>query len=138
MDMTIDFPGGARVDAHFKSYTVHTDQPVQAGGDASAPTPFEIFLAALGTCAGIYVLGFCRQRNLPTEGIRLVQSVRMNPATSLAEKISLDIQLPPDFPEKYREAVIRTAEQCKVKKHFETPPEVEVKTSIGGSPGDSQ
>jgi putative redox protein len=135
MDMIIDFPGGSRVDAHFKSFTVQTDQPVQAGGDESAPTPFEIFLSSLGTCAGIYVLGFCRQRNLPTEGIRLIQSTKMNPTTNLAEKITIDIKLPTTFPEQYRQAVIRAAEQCKVKKHFEVPPEVEVKTSNAHAPG---
>ncbi len=130
MDMMIDFPGGSRVDAHFGPFTVRTDQPSHAGGEDSAPTPFDTFLASLGACAGIYVLGFCRQRGLPTEGIRLVQHVRMNPATKLAENITLDIQVPPDFPDKYRAAVIRAAEQCKVKKHFEHPPEIEVRTSI--------
>jgi putative redox protein len=133
MEMIIDFPGGSRVDAHFGGFTVPTDQPAGAGGDGSAPTPFELFLAALGTCAGIYVLGFCRQRNLPTEGMRLVQSVVTNPKTKMAEKILLDIRLPAGFPEKYRDAVIRAADQCKVKKHFETPPEVEVKTSVPAS-----
>ena len=64
MEMVIDFPGGARVDAHFGPFTVMTDQPSKAGGEDSAPTPFALFLASLGTCAGIYVLGFCRQRNL--------------------------------------------------------------------------
>jgi putative redox protein len=138
MDMIIDFPGGSRVDAHLRSFTVRTDQPDQAGRDGSAPTPFEIFLSSLGTCAGIYVLGFCRQRGLPTEGLRLVQKVQMNPATNLAEKITIDIQLPPDFPEQYHKAVIRAADQCKVKKHFEAPPEVEVKTSTGYSPDGPQ
>jgi len=87
-------------------------------------------LASLGTCAGIYVLGFCRQRGIPVEGIRLIQHAGIHPVTGLAEIISLDIQLPPDFPEKYKAAVIRAAEQCKVKKHFENPPEIEVGTSI--------
>ena len=72
MEMIIDFPGGARVDAHFGPYTVMTDQP-SMGMPGSAPTPFAVFLASLGTCAGIYVLGFCKQRGLPTEGIRIVQ-----------------------------------------------------------------
>jgi putative redox protein len=135
MEMIIEFPGGSRVDAQFRSFTVKTDQPVQAGGEGSAPTPFEIFLPSLGTCAGIYVLGFCRQRNLPTEGLRLVQNVQMNPKTNLAEKITINIQLPPDFPEQYHKAVIRAADQCKVKKHFEAPPDVEVTTSNGHSSG---
>lgn len=129
MDMVIDFPEGYRVDAHFKSFTVRTDQSLKDGGADSAPAPFEIFLASLGTCAGIYVLSFCRQRNLASEGIRLVQSAQMNPTTGMVEKITMDIQLPADFPARYQKAVIRAADQCKVKKHFENPPEFEIKTS---------
>jgi len=129
MDMMIDFPGGARVDAHFDSFTVRTDQPAQEGGPGSAPAPFQIFLAALGTCSGIYVLDFCRLRGIATDGLHLIQKAVMNPNTNLAEKISLQIQLPAGFPEKYKSAVIRAAEQCKVKKHFEHPPLIEVTTT---------
>ncbi|MBI5305348.1 MAG: OsmC family protein [Chloroflexi bacterium] len=131
MEMIIDFPGGARVDAHFDSFTIKTDQPAQGGGAGSAPTPFATFLSSLGTCAGIYVLGFCRQRGLPTENIRLVQRMQVDPITHLVSHITLDIQLPPDFPEKYKTAVIRSAEQCAVKKHFERPPEIQVSALIG-------
>jgi len=130
MEMMIDFPGGARVDAHFGSFTVHTDQPSEDAGDGSAPTPFDTFLASLGTCAGIYVLGFCRMRGLPADGIRLVQSVQINAKTKLVDSVSLEIKLPKEFPEKYKSAVIRAAEQCKVKKHFEHPPKISVSTSL--------
>jgi ribosomal protein S12 methylthiotransferase accessory factor len=133
MEMTIDFPGGTRVAARFGGFTIETDLPPNAGGEGSAPSPFETFLASLGTCAGIYVLSFCRQRGIPFEGLRLIQRAEINPVTELAEIISLDIQLPPDFPEEYKAAVIRAAEQCKVKKHFENPPEIEVATSINKS-----
>jgi putative redox protein len=129
MEMIIDFPGGARVDAHFGSFTVPTDQPPQS----SAPTPFATFLASVGTCAGIYVLGFCRQRGLSVEGIRLVQRMDVNPMTGMVNRISLDIQLPPDFPEKYKPALIRAADQCAVKKHFEQPPQIEVVTTTADS-----
>ena len=130
MEMVIDFPGGARVDAHFGAFTVKTDQPPQGGGEDSAPAPFSIFLASIGTCAGIYVLGFCRQRNIPTDGIRLIQNLEVDRATGMVSKVLLDIQLPPDFPEKYKDAVIRAAEQCKVKKHFEHPPQFEISANI--------
>lgn len=128
MDMIIDFPGGLQVDAHFGPYTVSTDQP-RPQGSGSAPTPFATFLASIGTCAGIYVLGFCQQRGLPTKGIRIVQSLESNPFTGMVSKVLLDIQLPPEFPEKYKQAVIRAADQCAVKKHFETPPAFDVFTS---------
>lgn len=126
MEMVIDFPGGARVDAHFGPYTVRTDQPYQGGGQDSAPTPFATFLASVGTCAGIYVSGFCRQRGISTDGIRLVQRLEVNPLNGMVGKILLDIQLPPNFPEKYKAAVIRSADQCAVKKHFEQPPQFEI------------
>jgi ribosomal protein S12 methylthiotransferase accessory factor len=132
MEMVIDFPGGARVDAHFGPYTVMTDQPPQGGGEGSAPSPFALFLASLGTCAGIYVLGFCRQRGLPTEGIRIVQRMGFNPASGKLDRVDLDIQVPAAFPEKYHEALIRAASQCAVKKQLEHPPAIEVKTSVQG------
>jgi putative redox protein len=124
MEMIIDFPGGSRVDAHFGSFTVATDQPPQS----SAPSPFELFLSSIGTCAGIYVLGFCRQRNLPTEGFRILERINHNPVTGMVETIGLEIQIPPGFPDKYRESLIRSAELCAVKKHLEKPPRFDITT----------
>ncbi len=128
MEMTISFPGGARVDARFGSYTVRTDQPPEGGGEGSAATPFATFLASIGTCAGIYVLGFCRQRGLPSDGIRIVQRLGADPATGMVGKIDLEIHVPPGFPEKYHAALVRSAEQCAVKKHMESPPRFAIST----------
>ena len=126
MEMVIDFPGGSRVDAHFGNFAVTTDQPPVA----SAPSPFEVFLASIGTCAGIYVLGFCRSRNLPTEGIRIIQSIEHSRMTGMVETIGLEIQVPPDFPEKYRPSLIHSAQLCAVKKHLEKPPKFEITTKV--------
>jgi ribosomal protein S12 methylthiotransferase accessory factor len=131
MEMEISFPGGARVDASFGGFTVRTDQPPAGGGEGSAPTPFALFLASFGTCAGIYVLGFLRQRGLPTEGVRLIQRASRNPASGMTDRVEIEILLPPDFPEKYRDAVVRAAEQCAVKKHLETPPAIVVSARPG-------
>ena len=126
MEMIIDFPGGSRVDAHFGSFTVQTDQPPVA----SAPTPFALFLSSIGTCAGIYVLGFCRQRGIATEGIKIVQRINSNPTNGMVEKIELEIQVPPEFPEKYRDSLIHSAELCAVKKHLEKPPRFDITTKV--------
>ena len=129
MEMIIDFPGGARVDAHFGPFTVQTDQPAHTGDNAaSAPTPFTMFLAALGTCAGFYVLSFCQRRGIATEGLRLVQQTETDRDTGMVRLVRLDIELPADFPEHYRAAVIRAAEQCAVKKLLEHPPTFEIRT----------
>ena len=126
MEMLIDFPGGARVDAHFRSFTVPTDQPPAS----TAPMPFELFLASIGTCAGIYVLGFCQQRGLSTDGIQILQRVHSNRDTAMVDQIDLEIHVPPTFPEKYYEALIRSTESCKVKKHLEKPPKFNITTQV--------
>jgi ribosomal protein S12 methylthiotransferase accessory factor len=133
MEMVIDFPGGARVDAHFGPFTVPTDQPPSGGGASAAPTPFLTFLSTIGTCAGIYVLGFCRQRGIPTEGIRLVQRIGANPATGMVDDVQVTIELPDGFPAKYADAVVRAADQCAVKKHFEHPPVITVSSTLTGA-----
>ena len=131
MEMTIDFPGGARVDAHFGEFEIKTDQPPKGGGESSAPTPFNTFLASIGTCAGIYVLGFCRKRGLPVDDIRIIQRVdRADGGKEPLSKIELEIQVPPSFPEKYHQALIRSADQCLVKQVIAYPPEFDVHTTV--------
>lgn len=124
MEMEIVFPGGLQVDAVMGDLVIATNQ------DGSAPAPFGLFLASIGTCAGIYVLSFCKQRGLPTDNIKIVQRMHSNPFTRMIEKVELDIQLPADFPDKYKDAVIRSAELCAVKKHLEQPPQFDVYTSV--------
>ncbi len=122
MNLKVKFPGGLRVDAEYGPFVIPTNQ------DGTAPPPFALFLASIGTCAGIYVLSFCMQRGLPTEDLEISQSMETDPMTGLIKKVNLDIHVPQDFPEKYKDAVIRAADQCAVKKHFERVPEFQVKT----------
>jgi ribosomal protein S12 methylthiotransferase accessory factor len=126
----ITFGGNKKVSAHFRDFTIHTDQSEKGGGENTAPSPLEMFLASIGTCAGFYVASFCQSRSIPTDNMSIVQTVFRNDATHMAERITLDIILPPDFPEKYREAVIRAADTCSVKKHLLNPPEIQVNTVI--------
>lgn len=118
------------MDAHFGPYTVPTDQPQAGGGEGLAPTPFAVFLSTIGTCAGIYVLGFCRSRNLPTDGIRIIERIYSNRATGLVDSVDLEILVPPDFPEKYYNALILSAEQCKVKQQLANPPVFNITTQV--------
>lgn len=127
-EMIITIGDGRKVDAEFNGFTIHTDQSVQAGGEGSAPEPFSLFLASIGTCAGIYVSSFCKSRGIPSDGIRLVQSHFISESGRGIGKIELAIELPPDFPEKYKDAVINAANLCAVKKHILNPPEFVVKT----------
>lgn len=129
MEFKITFPGGQKVNAELNNRVIPTDQPITTGGEGSAPSPFEYFLASLGTCAGIYVLSFCQQRQIATEGLALTQRMEFSTTEDGKKrlaKVAIDIDLPPGFPEKYRNAIIKTAELCAVKKAIMDPPEFEI------------
>jgi len=130
MDMQIYFPGGKRVYADFGGFTIETDQPARGGGDGSAPAPFDLFLASIGTCAGIFALGFMQQRDIDATGAKITMRTQHDPAVGLISKIELELELPAGFPDKYRAAVVNAMNLCTVKKHLHQPPEFEI-TTVG-------
>ena len=123
MEMKITFPGGLRVDAAFGDRVIATDQSVSNGGEGSAPEPYSLFLASIGTCAGIYVLSFCKNHGLPTEGVSLTQRMHFDAKTRRLARIDLEITVPPGFSERHRKALERSAELCAVKRALADPPE---------------
>ena len=131
MDMIINFPGGKKVDAKYKDFTIKTDQPEHGGGDGSSPEPFSLFVASIGTCTGVYVLNFCQKRKIPTENIKLVLKIDKDKETHMINKINIEIQVPEDFPDNYKNAVIKSAGLCAVKKHLEKPPRIDIYVKNG-------
>jgi putative redox protein len=130
MDMKIYFPGGKKVYAEYNGFTHRTDQPQAAGGENTAPSPFELFLASLGTCAGFYVLSFCQGRGIDAGGIEIRQSMERDAKTHLISEVSIEVVLPAGFPEKYRAAVVQAAQACTVKKHLEHPPKFNLFSTV--------
>ena len=126
MDMIIRFPGNKKVSAEFDGFTIMTDQPKEAGGDGYAPGPFDLFMASLGTCAGIFVLSFCQKRGIPTDGREIRQRMEWNEMEHLVSKVVLEVSLPKGFPERYRDSVLMAAELCTVKRHLQAPPAFEI------------
>jgi putative redox protein len=128
-DIYLKFPGGKRVEATVGKHHIVTDQTLAHGGDDSAPEPFELFLASLATCAGLYVASFCQTRGIPTDWIELVQHHELDSNGQLS-RVELQLRLPRAFPDKYRAAVVRAAEGCKVRKTLASPPEVTVSAVV--------
>jgi putative redox protein len=127
--MEITFDGGKVVTAHTKDHIIKTDQPAEKGGRNEYPSPFELYIASIGTCSGIYVKSFCDNRNISTKGIKMSQKVEYDKPTGLPVKIRIEITVPRDFPEEYIGALVKVAQMCKVKKSMMTPPEFEVVSS---------
>ena len=133
--LNVTFPAASGWTPSAEASRAHrpVDRP---GGEGSAPSPFDLFLASIATCAGFYVKGYCDTRALSTEGLELrharqAQSRDANGCLRLA----LDIRLPEGFPERHRDGVRRAADLCAVKKHLQHPPAFKIRVSMHvGSP----
>ena len=121
----VTFPGGVRVDAHFRGHVVHTDQPAPYGED-TAVAPFDLFLASMATCMGFYALRFCQERSISTDGLALTLATERDPERKRVRSVRVELRTPEGFPEKYESAIIRAMDQCAVKKAIAEPPEFEL------------
>ncbi len=117
------FPGGKRVDVRIREHEILTDQSAKAGGEAGAPEPFDLFLASMVACAGIYALNFCQSRGISTEGLRLSMLWESGDKKATRAKARLQLGLPADFPPKYLSGIVRAMDLCAVKKHIQNAPE---------------
>jgi len=126
--MEIHFPGGRKVYSDYKGFTIKTDQSKADGGDNSASTPSDLFFAAIGACMGLYALDFCKRRKIDPGQLKLSVEVQSHDKTRLVEKMIFNIDLAPEFPQKYTPALIRSMKLCYLKKHFEYPPQFEFVT----------
>lgn len=130
MLIDVTFPGGLKVDASIAGHHVRTDQREKHGGEGSAPPPFDLFLASIATCMGLYALRFCQQRGIDTEGLHLSLETEKNPDTKMISVVRTRLQLPAGFPPKYVRAIERSMDQCTVKKHMMDPPRFETESEI--------
>ncbi len=121
--VSIEFAGGKRINARIGEFLIQTDQPIKYGGEAGAPAPFDLFLSSLATCAGIYAWNFCETRQLSTEGLALEMVCIDDPQRKMIGEVRFRLTLPDGFPEKYRQGIVRSMEQCAVKRHMQQSPE---------------
>lgn len=124
----VSFPGGKRVDARIGETVIKTDQSVKNGGGAAAAEPFQLFLASIATCAGIYALEFCLSRELSLDGLSLKMICDRDPELKRYTRMTIDLRLPEGFPEKLVPAITRSMNLCTVKKHIIDAPEFFIQT----------
>jgi putative redox protein len=125
-ELKVVFSGNYMIDVEYKGFTVKTDQPARDGGDNTAPAPFDLFLVSVAACAGFYALAFCRERQISTEGLGVTMTTERGEVSRMIDKISIVVDVPPGFPEKYRSALAKAVDHCTVKAHMMRPPQFEI------------
>ena len=114
MEIEIKIKDGFKTEATVRGHLIKSDQGCNSGGEDCSPEPFEYFLASTGLCVAHYINAFCKKRDIDTSKIRVMEKATRNEEHRL--QVAFKIELPTDFPEKYKTAILRAAETCSVKK----------------------
>ena len=128
MELNIRLEGGKKVSTTIGSHRILTDQSIKDGGEDSAPAPYDLFMASIGTCAGFYVQAYCQNKGIDPSGINITLRPKRDPETKKIVAFITTIHLPKELPEKLYPALKKVAEQCAVKKTIMSHPEFIVET----------
>ncbi len=124
--MKVNFLDRRQVSIDYRGHTIMTDQPVGVGGDGSAPTGFDLFLASLAGCAGFYVQLFCQKRKIPLDSVRMSVTPVFDDTSDLLSSLEIKVETSDQFPEKYKKTIHSLIDQCAVKKQLQNPPLVNI------------
>jgi uncharacterized OsmC-like protein len=127
--MCVRYLDGDRFAITSRDHTFTVDQPLADGGEDSAPTPTELFVASLGACVAFYARRYLARHHLPSEGLAVSTSYTMGSRPARVSAITLDIDLPDGVPAERRDALLAVASHCTVHNTLEDPPEVTIELS---------
>lgn len=127
MELKVTLEGGKKVSTQIGNHLITTDQPVKQGGADSAPAPYDLFVASIGTCAGFYVQAYCDSKGIDASGIEIDLHATRDEKKAINGFVTR-ITLPDSIPEKLHPAIKRVAEQCAVKKTIMKNPTFIVET----------
>lgn len=124
---TVSHAEGDAYTVDIRGHLVQVDQPVEAGGTDTAPTPTELFAASLATCVAFYAGRYLHRHGLPRTGLRVRTEFTM--ATDRPARVtSLRVVVvpPPELPEQRRAALLAVASHCTVHNTLHQPPEIDI------------
>ncbi|MHB1172933.1 MAG: OsmC family protein [Lacisediminihabitans sp.] len=124
--LRVEHRGGDRFDVNIRGHVISVDQPVADGGDDTAPTPTELFIASLASCVAFYARRYLARHDLPTEG--LVVEATFDTGTRPARVSGIDVRLilPDGVPAERRDPLLAVASHCTVHNTLTTTPKVSI------------
>lgn len=124
MEVKIKYLGGQKFLCESRHHKLIIDQPVEKGGEDEGMNPLEIFLVALGGCAGVYAKNYCQKAGINTDNLELnISSSLTAEKPSRFQDISVRISLGQDIAER-KNALLQFAGNCPVHNTIKSNPKV--------------
>jgi putative redox protein len=118
--------GGDRFRIAIRQHDIRVDQPVEDGGEDTAPTPTELFAASLASCVAFYAHRFLDRHDIPADGLTVTADFAMADKPARVGEVGITINVPEAVPRERRPALLAVASHCTVHNTLEQPPKVTV------------
>lgn len=125
-DLVVRHLDGYRFEIAVRSHRITVDQPADGGGTDQAPSPTELFIAALTSCVTFYAYRYLARHGLPTEGLSVGASYSLGSRPTRVDSIALELHVPPGVPAERRDALLAVASHCTVHNTLLQPPHVTI------------
>ena len=124
--LRVEHRGGDRFDITVRDHVIRVDQPIKDGGDDTAPTPTELFIASLASCVAFYARRYLERHNLPTEGLAVEATFDMGARPARVSGIDVRLFIPDGVPTERRDSLLAVATHCTVHNTLAITPEVSI------------
>ncbi len=124
--LTVRHLDGDRFAIEVRGHTITVDQPIDAGGTDTAPTPTELFVAGLASCVAFYAGRYLARHQISTEGLSVSADFDIGGRPTRVTHIRVLITPPRDLPAQRRDAFLAVASHCTVHNTLSYPAPVDI------------
>jgi uncharacterized OsmC-like protein len=117
---------GDRFAVDVRGHTLLVDQPVEAGGTDTAPTPTEVFIAGLASCVAFYARRYAARHKFSPDGLAVVVSYELGGRPARVSQIAIVVTPPTELPPERRDAFLAVASHCTVHNTLTEPPTIQI------------
>ncbi|MGD0448867.1 MAG: OsmC family protein [Candidatus Dormibacteria bacterium] len=125
----VDYEAGDRFRIAVRQHTISVDQPVADGGEDTAPTPTELFIASLASCVAFYARRFATRHDIPTDGLAVTAEFSMASHPARVGEITLQLHVPAELSPEQQASLLAVISRCTVHSTLMQPPEVRIELS---------